>query len=111
MEPCCTRVVTKLQAVEPYQIAILRSLCRKTTAFVQSCKPQTASVFANSQMKSRASLKEAVKLEVEEEGTSAMKSARIMRGKLQDFSFTASAKIEGGPFAPTGMFLLLRYSV
>jgi hypothetical protein len=55
-------------------------------------------------MKLRASLKkEAVKLEVEEEGTSALRSARTMRGKLQSFSFTASAKIEG----TTGMFLLV----
>jgi hypothetical protein len=78
-----------------------------------SSKPQTVAVFANQQMKSRASLKkEAVKLKVEEEGTGALKSARVMRRRLQDFSFTASAKVEDSPFSPTtGMSLLLRHSV
>lgn len=93
--------------------AILHRLFRKATAFAHSSKPQTAAVSANPQMKSRASLKkEAVKLEAEEEGTDALRGARIMGGKLQGFSFTASAKIEGSPLGPTaGMFLPLRYSV
>jgi hypothetical protein len=95
---------------KPSHFAILHRPFRKATAFVHSSKPQTAAVFANPQMKSRASLKqEAVKLEAEEERTSTLRSARIMRGKLQDFSFAASSsgKIEGSPLA--GMFLLSRH--
>jgi hypothetical protein len=110
LEPCCVKGVTKPKSSH---FAILHRVFRRRTAFVYSSKPQTVAVSAGPQMKSRASLKkEAIKLEVEE-GTGALRSARVMRGKLQDFSFTASAKIEDSPVAPTtGMFLLLiRHSV